>query len=718
MRVLSLSLIVLLGLLAAFAAPGGGAKAAVSLSNASAALSQTSDTAWKLEKTGALNGSTVTWTITVTQGTTVSGHLFVNGFVTVTNSGTAGATIGNIVVNLQTKSGLSWKTQSSDIADATHGDDATTAHIDPHASSENLGSFSENAASGQLQFMDASDNTVFSLKPQKTIAPGKAVNLLFAAEFDNRELKLGNGSTVRAEVIVSFGNSTSVPPSAANVDINGNGTIDRDEAWVRSLPARLTLSVPTETAANSTVTLTDTADDIASTGTVTFSNPSFDLGVLTGTVTAQYDGGASGGTITNCAHLKGTGSTTTVGGFKFPNVPDVNLEACNTQTIPPANSCTPGTVGCGWKDGDVITYSQGAWGDTPSGTNAAAILQSHYDTVYASSFGVLEVGIPGSAGFSISFTNYNSILAYLPASGPIGALTSDVADPTSTSSGDVGGEVTALRLNIDFADAGVTIATSGVKFGDLTLCGFSNLPSLNGLTVRQFSTDVNTLLGGGGSIYDINTLAPVAFDLNGSFAAGAASTFAQDHLFNGACPVWQNGDVITYSQENWGGDPTTGAGKLLHDNFSTVYSGGLIVGTGFTILFTNVTDLLTFLPASGSPNALTASLVDPSTSASGEFGGGAVALRIDIDFSDANIIAGTAGLHFGDLTLCGFTALPSLNGLTVRQFMGTVNTALGGGSPLYSITDLDSVALNLSGAFNGGFPTVFAQDHLVNGACH
>src|SRR5437870_2507561 len=34
----------------------------------------------------------------------------------------------------------------------------------------------------------------------------------------------------------------------------------------------------------------------------------------------------------------------------------------------------------------------------------------------------------------------------------------------------------------------------GLKFGDLTLCGFSNLPSLNGLTVRQFSTDVNTLL--------------------------------------------------------------------------------------------------------------------------------------------------------------------------------------------------------------------------------
>ena len=77
---LSLILITLMSATAAYAGKGG--QAAVSLSNASAALSQTSDTARKLEKAGALNSSTVTWTITVTQGTTVSGHLFINGFLT------------------------------------------------------------------------------------------------------------------------------------------------------------------------------------------------------------------------------------------------------------------------------------------------------------------------------------------------------------------------------------------------------------------------------------------------------------------------------------------------------------------------------------------------------------------------------------------------------------------------------------------------------------
>ncbi len=104
------------------------------LTNASAAFSQTSNTSWTLAKTGVVNAtdSTVTWTITGTQVSTISGHLMVDGFMTVANTGAAGAPIGNIVVNLQTKNGSTWVTRSSDVADATHGDAATTAHIDPH----------------------------------------------------------------------------------------------------------------------------------------------------------------------------------------------------------------------------------------------------------------------------------------------------------------------------------------------------------------------------------------------------------------------------------------------------------------------------------------------------------------------------------------------------------------------------------------------------------
>ena len=139
-----------------------GGAANVSLSTSNAAITQTSNTAWTLAKTGAVNTSskTVTWTITASKRSTKAGQLVVTGFVAVTNAGSATATIGNIVANLQTKSGSSWQSVSADCADATRDDAATSCKIDPKASSENLAVFSENAASGSLEFMDANANTV------------------------------------------------------------------------------------------------------------------------------------------------------------------------------------------------------------------------------------------------------------------------------------------------------------------------------------------------------------------------------------------------------------------------------------------------------------------------------------------------------------------------------------------------------------------------------
>jgi hypothetical protein len=200
----------------------------------------------------------------------------------------------------------------------------------------------------------------------------------------------------------------------------------------------------------------------------------------------------------------------------------------------PTPTCTPGAAGCGWKDGDVITYDQAAWGDPL--TPAASDLNTNYNSVYASTLGISEVGIAGTSGFSMQFSDAPSVIDYLPAVGTLGPLNADLSDPTSSSSGAFGGEVLALRLNIDFSDAGFLSGSAGVAFGSLTLCGFSALPALNGLTVRQFMNTVNTPLGAGSSTYSIADLDPVTASLNDSFNGGAASTFAQDHLVNGACP--------------------------------------------------------------------------------------------------------------------------------------------------------------------------------------
>ena len=532
-----------LPLLAAACATGGdssdpsieqalGGHASIDLKHASASMKLTSSTAWTLSKQGSVNPSTqtVSWTVTATKGATTTGLLIVYGSMTVRNNGNGGATIGNIVVNLQTRSGNTWVSKSADVADATQDDAATTAKIVSTASSENKSSFTENAASGQLSFMDAQTNTMFALVPQVTIAPGSERKLLFTATFNNNVLALAPGTQTRVETIVSFGNASMHGGSKPNIDINGNGIIDADEARVRSVPARLGLTVPQQTTSTSTAMLTDTLADITKTGTVTFNNVQINLGATTGTVTAQYDGGTSGGTITNCAHLDSQNQTTGCGGHNFPT-PGVHLTTCNTQVIGP-HTCTPGAPGCGWENGDMITYGQDAWGEPAS--IAGGLLIAGFDNVYLN---VLEVGIAGTAGFSMRFFDSLAVLDYLPAIGPAGPLSADLVDPTSSSSGVFGGNVVALQLDVDFSDAGILAGTSGLHVGDLKLCNFTAQPALDGMTVRQFLGVVNTLLGGGSGPYPIDDLDPITFELTRAFVNGAPSTFAQQHVFAGSCPV-------------------------------------------------------------------------------------------------------------------------------------------------------------------------------------
>jgi hypothetical protein len=139
-----------------------------------------------------------------------------------------------------------------------------------------------------------------------------------------------------------------------------------------------------------------------------------------------------------------------------------------------------------------------------SGSNSTAnnLLLSDFSSVYnaGGGDGTLVVGI----GNSISFTGSDGLFNYLPGVGTAGALVQDYENPTTTSSGAYGGEVVALRLNVDFSAAGFLPGTSGIPFGNLYLTGFDPaLAGLNGMTVSQFLTLNETLLGGGSGIYTI-----------------------------------------------------------------------------------------------------------------------------------------------------------------------------------------------------------------------
>jgi hypothetical protein len=176
--------------------------------------------------------------------------------------------------------------------------------------------------------------------------------------------------------------------------------------------------------------------------------------------------------------------------------------------------------------GEFTTYGPAEWVTNSTANN---VLLSDFSSVYnaGGGDGTLVVGI----GNSISFTGSDGLFNYLPGVGTAGALIQDYENPTTTSSGAYGGEVVALRLNVDFSAAGFLPGTSGIPFGNLYLTGFDPaLAGLNGMTVSQFLTLNETLLGGGSGIYTIFDIDLLDDQLNTAFDPSSDLSFADAHL--------------------------------------------------------------------------------------------------------------------------------------------------------------------------------------------
>lgn len=195
--------------------------------------------------------------------------------------------------------------------------------------------------------------------------------------------------------------------------------------------------------------------------------------------------------------------------------------------------CVPGQPGCGWRGGDLLTFDQFEWSapDYPAST----WLQYNFYEVYQ---GQNELMILGGApsGNYLLFDNGEAVLQFLPQSGAPAPLDQSYFDDTTSSAGEFGGDIVALKLNIDFSDAGILLGNPKIAFGDLTLCNLGTLPALNGYTVRQFLGLANTMLAGGSGPYDIGTIDSVTQVLNDTFGNENVSTFAQQSLVNGSCP--------------------------------------------------------------------------------------------------------------------------------------------------------------------------------------
>lgn len=560
-------------------------QASITLTNCSGDDCHVHDNTWTLDKTVTGNTvdpstgqGTVTWTVTATKDSSGPATYSVHGGLTVTNTGSAPATIGNIVVNLQKPnnpkkgSNASYVSIAANVADATNGDAATAAQLVAAGSQENAaanaawgtnnytvsgakGTFSETSCSGSLEFTDASNNTAFSLVPQPSIPVGGSVTLLYHADFDISCLP-SVGTTLRVEAIVTFGNAGARGGSGAtgsNIDISGNGQLDADEAKVRSVPCRVTLGAllpPQE--ANDSVIVTDTG--ATTTGTVTISNPVGFDGVFPATVSlstswdvsVDVDGGIDGGTVCNAASLSGTavgGTLGTIVGYQtvyddatmtYQQVPVYATYECAPAAEGQASSCIDVNSSDDIPDnGDFCSFSQGGFGGSGYPFD---LLSANFATLYPSG---VEAGIAGVGGFSMRFTNAAAVQSYLPAGGGANPLNADLTNPTSTSSGQFGGQLLALKLNVALSDAAVTPG----GFGDLYYCDATS--SLNGQTVRQILSAAETALGGGAvpSGYTYASLAGLAANLDLSFDGkstefpncGVASAWAVANLSKTAC---------------------------------------------------------------------------------------------------------------------------------------------------------------------------------------
>ncbi len=518
-------------------------QASLTLANTGMNLCQANRAEWSLNKTGSLDFPEVHWTVSAEKSFVSATAISAHGFVRISNTGAGPASVLNIIANLQRKVGKNWVTVSSDVANSTFGDAALTSAVCSGASSEGRSSFTENAASGALEFTDSTNNTVFSLTPQMSLAGGQSLNLLFSAKYNNTVLGIPAGEQVRLEWIISFGNAGGRGGSGAvcrNIDANGNSITDLIESYVRSVPTRVTMAVPTNQINSNSVTLVDQQSSVVTMGNISLDGFETDIGSGAGTEslnqTAQRSvvgqlAATGSGDVTNCANLSSPDTNVVVNGplssltgqplytYQFTCMSGTNIQACDTQEVinaddpPPEDRIRPG---------EFYSYTQGGWGAVATGNNPGSILATHFASVFPQVFEV------GGVQF-MTFTTSTAVKNYLPAGGTPSVLNVQLVNPTSTSAGVFGGQVTALKINVKFSEEGVTATSSG-PMGGLKIANTGT--SMDGKTIAEVLAIAETVLGGSGlpSDYTLPGLNELVTKLNEGFDNGHLSSWAASHL--------------------------------------------------------------------------------------------------------------------------------------------------------------------------------------------
>jgi hypothetical protein len=157
------------------------------------------------------------------------------------------------------------------------------------------------------------------------------------------------------------------------------------------------------------------------------------------------------------------------------------------------------------------TQTQGGWGATPHGNNPGVYLYTNFAGAFANG---LTIGGTDAA----LFTGASSVNMYLPAGGTAAVLGQDYVDPTTTNAGVLGGQATALSLNVGFDLYDEDFGDSDFHLGDLVVIDNSSL--CYGMTVQDVLDATNDVLGGDSTDFTPSEINECASAINENFVDG------------------------------------------------------------------------------------------------------------------------------------------------------------------------------------------------------
>lgn len=166
---------------------------------------------------------------------------------------------------------------------------------------------------------------------------------------------------------------------------------------------------------------------------------------------------------------------------------------------------------------------------------------------------------------------------------------------------------------------------------------------------------------------------------------------------NFADPGCNLSGFATYTQGGWGSPSGSTPGTIRDTYFSSVFPSGMTMGGTYTASFSSASIMAAFLPQGKTTAAFNRNYINPTETSAGVFGGQLAALILNVKYSEA----GHLGTNSGKLGELVFVSGP-LAGVTVNQLLTYANTAIGGGSTPYSLTQLETAADNVNNNFDNG----------------